>query len=70
MSDRITESCDCGGSLQFTLEDLASERTVRCSRGCSVKLVDVDGGARQFNTEMRKLDRELSKLSRTIRFKF
>ena len=30
----LDEPCDCGGAFRFTFEDVAKERTVRCSLGC------------------------------------
>lgn len=69
MSDRLTMDCPvCGrGTIRFTITDVANQRTVRCSRGCSVQLEDEGGGARRLNRELGRLDREIKKLSRTIR---
>lgn len=65
---KFDEKCDCGGRMSFTLQDVAMERTIRCSRGCSVKLQDDGGGARQARRAGQSLDRELDKLSRKFKF--
>jgi len=47
MADKMETTCpDYGGKVGFTRDDVARQRTVRCSRGHSVKLQDQGGGAR------------------------
>lgn len=46
LDDLDTDCPDCGGRVRFSLDDLARERTVRCSRGHSVTLKD-EGAARR-----------------------
>ena len=36
---------DCGSAVGVTIEDVAKQKTVRCRRGHSVKLLDEGGGA-------------------------
>jgi hypothetical protein len=67
MSTRIDGTCSCGGRYHFTIDDVAAQRTVRCSRGHSVKLVDEGGGARKVRDAERKLDKSLRDLQRTAR---
>lgn len=64
---KFDEKCDCGGRLSFTVQDIANERTVRCSRGCSVQLKDNGGGAQSARRAGRDLDQALNRLSRTFK---
>lgn len=60
MSDKIETECpDCGGRIRFTLDDVAKQRSVRCSRGHNVKLQDEGGNARKASKSMDDLDRAL-----------
>ena len=52
------------GKVRFTLDDVASQRTVRCSRGHSVKLKDEGGGARKASKALSDLEKTLKKLGR------
>ena len=71
MLDDLKADCpNCGGSVRFSLDDVAKERTVRCARGCEVTLQDGDGGAGKASASLRDLDRSLKRLSRTINIKF
>ena len=56
------ECPDCGSSVGATLEDVANQRTVRCRRGHSVRLVDEGGGARKATTSIDDLERTLKRL--------
>jgi transposase len=65
MADKMETKCpDCGGKVRFTLDDVASQRTVRCSRGHSVKLKDEGGGARKASKALSDLEKTLKKLGR------
>lgn len=68
MFDDLDTDCDCGGTIRFSLDDLARERTVRCSRGCSVKLQDEGGGAAKAARSTRELERSLKQLGGTFKF--
>ena len=71
MLDDLDADCpECGGKVRFSLDDLARERTVRCSRGHAVTLKDEGGGAAKANKSLRDLDKALDGLSRTINIKF
>ncbi len=60
MTDKIEIECpDCGGRVRFTVDDLARQRTVRCSRGHLVKLEDEGGGARKASKALSELDMAL-----------
>jgi transposase len=60
MTDKIEIECpDCGGRVRFTVDDLAKQRTVRCSRGHLVKLEDDGGGARKASKALSELDMAL-----------
>ena len=52
------------GKVRFTLDDVASQRTVRCSRGHSVKLKDEGGGARKASKALGDLEKTLKKPGR------
>lgn len=68
MLDDLTTACPrCQGDVRYSLDDLARERTVRCSRGHSVQLEDSGGGAAKAARSLRDLDRSLKRLSRTIK---
>lgn len=70
MLDDLDTTCpECGGTVRFSLENVARQRTVRCSGGCSVELRDEGGGARDTQRALSDLDRSLKGLSRTIKFK-
>jgi hypothetical protein len=69
LDDLDTKCPECGGTVRFSLEDVARQRTVRCSGGCSVELRDEGGGARDTQRALADLDRSLKGLSRTIKFK-
>lgn len=65
MTDKIETACpDCGGKVRFTLEDAGAQRTVRCSRGHSVKLHDQGGGARKMTKALDDLDKTLKKFGK------
>jgi hypothetical protein len=70
MLDDLDTTCpNCGGTVRFSLDDLAQERTVRCTNGHSVTLKDEGGGAAATAKSLRALDESLKGLSRTIKFK-
>jgi transposase len=65
MSDKLETECpDCGGKIRFELEDVARRRTVRCSRGHSVKLKDEGGGARKASKALNDLDKALKRFGK------
>lgn len=65
MADSLDTECpDCGGTVRFTLEDVAKERTVRCSRGHSVQLRDEGGGARKVTKALGDLDKAIKKFGK------
>lgn len=68
LDDLDTDCPDCGGRVRFSLEDVAHERTVRCSRGHAVQLRDDGGGARKADKSLKDLDKALENLSRTFKF--
>lgn len=71
MIDDLDADCpECGGEVRFSLDDLARECTVRCSRGHSVALKDEGGGAAKATKSLRDLDKSIEKLNRTINFRF
>lgn len=55
---------ECGSPVRATLDDLARQRTVRCSRGHSLKLVDEGGGARKAASSLQDLDATVERLGR------
>lgn len=55
---------ECGSPVRATLDDVARERTVRCSRGHGIKLRDEGGGARSATKSLDELDKTLRRLSR------
>jgi hypothetical protein len=59
-----TECPDCGSRVRFTLDDVAKQRTVQCSRGHLVKLQDDDGGARKASKAFSDLDMALKKFGK------
>jgi hypothetical protein len=69
MIDR-EEPCDCGGTFRFTVNDVAKERSVRCSRGCgaSIRLQD-GGGAAEAAAAERALDEALKGIGGTTNIK-
>jgi transposase len=65
MTDKMEIECpDCGSTVRFTLDDVAKQRTVRCSRGHLVKLEDEGGGARKASKALSDLDMALKKLGK------
>jgi ribosomal protein S27E len=66
--DRMEVDCPaCGrGKVKFSLSDVANRRTVRCTRGCQVKMEDEGGNARRAQREVEKLDRTLKRLGRKL----
>lgn len=61
-SDKMETECpDCGGKLRFTLDEVAGQRTVRCSRGHNVKLQDHGGGARRVSKALSDLETAVEK---------
>lgn len=68
MFDNLDIDCpDCGGRVRFSLDDLANERTKRCSRGHAVTLRDEGGGAAKANKALKDLDKSIARLGRNIR---
>ncbi len=62
MNDKIAIECPvCGSIVRFTFDDVARQRTVRCSRGHQVKLQDEGGGARKVTKSLSDLDKALKK---------
>lgn len=70
MFDDLEEACDCGGTFRFSVDDVAKERTLRCSGGHDVTLKDDGGGAAKASRSLRDLDKALKGLNRTINVKF
>ncbi len=65
MTDKIETKCpDCGSKVRFTLDDVAKQRTVRCSGGHSVKMRDQGGGAREASKALSDLDKALKKFGK------
>lgn len=65
MTDKMETECpDCGSRVRFTLDDVAKQRTVRCSRGHLVKLQDEGGGAREASKALSDLDMALKKFGK------
>lgn len=65
MSDKLETECpDCGAKLQFELEDVARQRTVRCSRGHSVKLKDEGGGARKASKALNDFEKAVKRFGK------
>jgi transposase len=50
---------DCGGKLRFSSEDVAKQRTVRCSGGHSVRLQNECGAARKASKAVKDLEKVL-----------
>lgn len=67
----LEEPCDCGGTFGFSVEDVAKERKVRCSRSCgaTIRLQD-GGGATDAAKAERDLDEALKKFGGTTNIKF
>lgn len=66
MSDKFETECpDCGGRVRMSLEDVARQRTVRCSRGHTVKLHDEGGGARRASSALGDLDKALRRFGKS-----
>ena len=70
LNDLDADCPECGGVVRFSLDDLARQRTVRCSRGHAVTLKDERGGAAQASKSLRDLDKSIKGLNRTINIKF
>jgi hypothetical protein len=69
MFDDLDLDCpECGGRVKYSLQDVAKGRTVRCSRGHSVTLVDEGGGAAKADKALRDLDKSIKGLGGTIKF--
>lgn len=68
LDDLDTDCPRCGGTVRYSLDDLARGRTKRCPRGHSVTLVDEGGGAAKANKALRDLDKSIGRLGRTIKF--
>jgi predicted Zn finger-like uncharacterized protein len=65
MTDKMGTECpDCGSRVRFTLDDVAKQRTVRCSRGHLVKLQDEGGGARKASKALSDLVMALKKFGK------
>lgn len=65
MTDKIETECpDCGSKVRFKLDDVAKQRSVRCSRGHSVKLQDKGGGARKASKSFSDLDKALKRFGK------
>lgn len=65
MTDKMeTECSDCGSRVRFTLDDVAEQRTVRCSRGHLVKLQDEGCGARKASKALSDLDMVVKKFGK------
>ena len=65
MKTKIEVPCpECGSTIRTSMDDVARQRTVRCARGHSVKLVDNGGGARKFNRALDDLERTIKKFGR------
>ena len=69
-NEKSNYDCPCGGSFRASLNDFANGRSVRCNRGHDVTLSEDGNNIRGAESAMRDLDREISKLNRTIKFKF
>jgi hypothetical protein len=59
-----TECPECGAKLRFGLDDVARQRTVRCSRGHSVKLKDQGGGAGKASKAMADFEKALKRFGK------
>lgn len=67
----LDEPCDCGGTFKFSVDDVAKERTVRCSRNCGTTLqLEDGGGAADAAKAERDLDKALKGLGGTTNIKF
>ena len=65
MTNKLETVCpECGGKVRFTLDDVAKQRTLRCSRGHSVKMQDEGGGARKASKALNDLDKALKKFGK------
>ncbi|MDX2001493.1 MAG: hypothetical protein SFW35_03625 [Chitinophagales bacterium] len=64
---KTTINCpECSRKISITLNDIANSRTVRCSCGQTIKLVDKNGNNRQvlnkMNNSMRNLENSFKRL--------
>lgn len=65
MADKIEIECpECGNRVRFTLDDVAKQRAVRCSRGHVLKLHDQGSGARNASNALANLDKALKRFSK------
>lgn len=65
MTDKMETECpDCGSRVRYTLDDVAKQRTVRCSHGHQVKLQDEGGGARKASKALSDLEMTLKKFGK------
>jgi predicted Zn finger-like uncharacterized protein len=65
MIDKMETECpECRSKVRFTLDDVAKQRMVRCSRGHSVKMLDDGGGARKASKAFSDLDKALKKFGK------
>ena len=65
MTNKLETGCpECVGKVRFTLDDVAKQRTLRCSRGHSVKMQDEGGGARKASKALNDLDKALKKFGK------
>lgn len=70
MFDFDLDCPNCGGTVKAKLDDFARQRTVRCSRGCNVRLEDADGGAAGAAKAERDLEASLKRFGKTTHLKF
>lgn len=67
----LDEPCDCGGTFRFSVDDVAKERAIRCSRGCGTTLQLQDGGGAAGTAKAeRDLDETLKNFGGTTELKF
>ncbi len=59
----------CGRVVHATIGDVEMERTVRCSLGHEVHLVDKNNGAQQLDRELKKLDRTMRRGGFKVKFR-
>lgn len=66
----LDEPCECGGHYIFTVDDVAKERTVQCSRGCGATIQLQDGGgAAETAVAERSLEEALKGFGSTTNIK-
>lgn len=60
---------ECGAKVRVKLEDIAKGRTLRCTRGHSVKIEDdVGGGARKAQRLLDDLEKSLRGIDKNFKF--